>query len=114
MPLIVPLQPIANQTIYPTINSQQCQLNVYQLSTGLYVDLLTKNTNTPTNVPYSLVTGGVQCHNLHVIVRWQYLGFTGDLLFSDQQALADPFYTGLGSRYLLFYLFPNELPGLVW
>jgi hypothetical protein len=99
--LIIPTQPIPNQILTSQINGQQTQLNIYQLSTGLYMDVYLNNV---------LITGGVLCHNLNVVVRWQYLGYVGDFSFVDQQALTDPFYTGLGSRYLLFYFFPNELP----
>lgn len=109
---VIPIQPIPSQIITPSVNGQLMQLKIYQLSTGLYMDVLKKAPGS--SIPYSLLSGGVQCHNLHVIVRWQYLGFVGDLLFSDQQGLTDPFYTQLGSRYLLFYLFPGELPGEVF
>lgn len=101
MALIIPLKAVPSQIITPQINNQLTTIKVYQLSTGLYMDVYLKD---------RLVTAGVICYNLTVIVRFQYLGYIGDFVFSDQQALTDPYYTGLGSRYKLFYLFPNELP----
>ena len=50
------------------------------------------------------------CENLNVIVRDAYLGFIGDLAFYDTQGDTAPVYTGLGSRYVLEYFAPSELP----
>jgi len=48
--------------------------------------------------------------NLNVIVRSVYFGFIGDLAFYDTQGTSDPVSTGLGSRYVLEYFAPSELP----
>jgi hypothetical protein len=55
-----------------------------------------------------LIIGGVLCLNGVNIVRNAYLGFIGDLAFYDQQGTTDPVYSGLGSRYLLFYFAPGD------
>ncbi len=47
---------------------------------------------------------GVLCRNLVYLVREAYLGFTGDLTFMDTEGGDDPYYTGLGSRWLLVYI----------
>lgn len=110
--LIIPgIQPVPSQTINATVNNQATIFNIYQLSTGLYMDVLVDSGIGTENV---LIRGGVLCENLHVIIRRQYLGYIGDYIFVDQQTLTDPYYTGLGSRYLLYYLFPNELPQNIW
>ena len=57
-----------------------------------------------------LILGGVMCLNATVIVRNTYLGFVGDLAFYDMQGATDPLYTGLGSRYVLAYLVPGDIP----
>ena len=60
----------------------------------------------------ALVIGGVQCLNLNRIIRDTYLGYMGDFEFIDTQPtfeggvpiFSDPFYAGLGSRFVLAYL----------
>lgn len=101
MPQVVPLQPTASQSVTVTLNNQACTINVRQTSTGLYLDLYVNN---------ELIIGGVLCENLNVIVRDAYLGFIGDLAFYDTQGDTAPVYTGLGSRYVLEYFAPSELP----
>jgi hypothetical protein len=45
-------------------------------------------------------------------VRSLWLGFSGDLMFSDTQGSSDPSSPGLGTRYLLFYLTSDDLQGI--
>lgn len=52
---------------------------------------------------------GVLCQSFNRIVRDSYLGFLGDLAFQDLSGDADPYYTGLGTRWRLIYLEPSEL-----
>ena len=92
---IIPLTAIASQTLTIVLNNQICQINVYQKGAAVYVDLYVNNV---------LIIGGVICENLNRIVRSAYLGFIGDLTFYDTQGNLDPVYTGLGSRWILFYL----------
>lgn len=100
--LIIPLQPVPNQSVSVLLSDQVCQVNVFQKSWGLFLDLYKNN---------ELVIGGVLCHNLNRIVRSLYLGFSGDLTFIDNQGDTDPVYTGLGDRYSLAYLTAAELQG---
>ena len=100
--LIVPLQALASQTVAVQLAAQNCQINVYQKSTGLYCDLYVSGT---------LIIGGVICQNLNKIVRDLYLGFIGDLVFIDTQGSNDPDYTGLGGRFSLAYLELSVLNG---
>lgn len=100
--LQIPLQPIPNQSISTTLASQNCRINIYQRTTGLFCDLYVDN---------ALIIGGVICQNLNRIVRDVYLGFVGDFGFCDTQGDSDPDYTGLGSRYLLIYLEASDLNG---
>ena len=53
---------------------------------------------------------GVLARNATFMVMTAYLGFVGELFFLDTQGSNDPVYTGLGSRYLLLYVFPSEIP----
>lgn len=101
MPLVVPVQPIPNQTLQVQLNGQATTLNIYQINFGLFVDVL---------VGATTIISGVIAQNLNRIVRSLYLGFDGDFAFIDTQGFSDPVYTGLGSRYLLLYIEPSELP----
>lgn len=98
---LIPLQPIPSQTFAVTLAGQSCVIAVYAKTTGLYLDL------TLSGLP---IVGAVRCHNLVRLVRQAYLGFVGDLAFVDTQGTTDPVYTGLGSRYVLAYFAPDELP----
>lgn len=99
--LIVPIEAIPNQTVTTTLNGQVCQINIYQTVGGLFVDLYVNN---------GLIIGGVIAETNNLIVRSAYLGFQGDLAFIDNQSGGDdPYYTGLGTRWSLAYLEPEEI-----
>lgn len=100
--LQVPLKPIANQTAVIALGGQNCRINIYQRDTGLFCTLYADD---------RLIISGVICENLNRLVRDAYLGFIGDLGFYDTQGVDDPYYTGLGVRYLLVYIEASELGG---
>jgi lysophospholipase L1-like esterase len=97
---IIPLQAVPSQTINVVLNNQACQINVYQKFYGIFVDLYVNNV---------LVVGGVLALNLDRLVRSTYLGFLGDLCFLDTQGDLQPYYTGLGSRYLFVYIETTDI-----
>lgn len=99
--LIIPTQPLANQSFQCQLGGQATTLNIYQQAYGLYVDVY---------IGADLIIGGVIAENYNRIVRSQYLGYLGDFIFVDTQGNDDPVYTGLGSRYQLVYLEQSELP----
>lgn len=96
----VPLTAMPSQTLNAVLGNQNCTLNVYTLSTGLFIDVLINGI---------AVISGVLCLNQVRTVRDAYLGFVGDLIFTDTQGTNDPDYTGLGSRYQLIYLEADDL-----
>jgi hypothetical protein len=106
--LTIPLQAVPSQTVNVNLNNQSCTINVYQKGPGgpfgpnMYLDLLVND---------ALIIGGVLCRNLKAIVISAYLGFVGDLTFYDTQGTSNPTYAGLGSRFVLNYLAPSDLPG---
>lgn len=100
---IVPTRPVPNQTFQVLLAEQPVVVNAYQLSYGLFMDVLIGDT---------LIVAGAICENRNRIVRSAYLGFVGDLAFVDQQGSDDPIYTGLGTRFLLVYLEEADLAGL--
>ena len=97
---IVPIQSVPSQTLSVSLSGQTCRINVYQKSTGVFLDLYVNDV---------LIIGGVICENKNRIVRSLYLGFIGDLAFFDTQGTDDPDYTGLGTRWLFLYLLPADI-----
>jgi hypothetical protein len=97
---IVPLQPIASQTLQVQLNGQACTVDVFQYPFGLFLTL---------TVGTTLIIASQICQNLNRLVREAYLGFSGDFVFIDTQGTSDPVYTGLGSRWQLVYLAPADL-----
>lgn len=98
----VSVQAIPNQTMQAQLGAQAVTLNIYQFAYGLFMDVLLAGNKIATCVP---------CLNLNLIVRYGYLGFSGDFVWFDTQGTEDPVYTGLGSRWLLLYLSPADLAG---
>jgi hypothetical protein len=99
---IVPLTAVPSQSLTVLLNGQTCAINVYQKSTGLFFDLSVQGVTNPLTGTSQLVTA-MLCLNGVGLVREAYLGFIGQLVFVDTQGDTDPYYTGLGSRYILTY-----------
>lgn len=97
---VVPLVAVPSQKLQALLGGQVCQISVYQKSTGLFIDLYVNDV---------LIIGGVICQNDNRIVRSVYLGFIGDLAFTDTQGSDDPDYTGLGTRWQLCYIEAADL-----
>ena len=100
MALQVPLQAVPSQIVTAALNNQTCQIEVVQLTTGLFLTLSVSN---------EVIISDVLCENLNRIVRDTYLGFSGDLFFVDTQGQDDPDFTGLADRYALMYIDPAEI-----
>lgn len=99
--LIVPIQPVPNQTFSCLLGNQSCQITLFTRAAGaLFMSLAVNNT--------PIVDNRI-CENLNRIVRYSYLGFIGDFWFIDQLGETDPAYAGLGSRYLLEYIEASDL-----
>ena len=96
----IAVQAIPNQTMQAQLGTQAVTLNIYQQTFQLAMDVL---------VSGSEVANCIPCLNLNRIVRYSYLGFSGDFAWFDTQGSDDPIYTGLGSRWLLLYLSPADL-----
>lgn len=96
----IPLRAVPSQSLSVVLAGQSCQINVYEKSTGLYLDLF---------VDHEPIVTTALCHDRVRIVRETYRGFLGDLSFLDTRGHADPEYTGLGGRFVLAYLEAAEL-----
>ena len=97
---IIPLLPEYSQTQTITLGGQSCKINVYQTSTGLFLDLYVGT--------QAIVTGAL-CRDRNLIVRLDYLGFIGDLSFVDLQGSMDPNTSLIGTRWILVYFDPADL-----
>jgi hypothetical protein len=98
--LIISINPVPSQSLQVNLSGQNVGLNIYQKSTGLFIDVYLNGT---------LLVGGVICQNENLIVRDTYLGFPGDLAFIDNVSNTDPYYTGLGDQYSLVWLQPSDV-----
>jgi len=104
--LIIPTQPVPNQSFLTNLAGQAMQINIRTMDTGLFFDLL------PTQAGSSPIVSGVICEDRNRLVRDVYLGFVGDIMFADLQGTADPVYSQLGSRFLLVYLDASDLSAM--
>jgi hypothetical protein len=100
MAVIIPLLAVPNQTASVLLAGQNCQINIYQKTYGLYMDLL---------VDQSPIFTGVVCEDRNLIKRYASIPFSGDFAFVDLRGAQDPEYAGLGSRYYLAYFDEAEL-----
>ncbi|VBB10623.1 phage baseplate plug family protein [Burkholderia stabilis] len=98
--LNIPLTANPAQKLSVLLAGQNCQISVYQKTTGLYLDLSVNN---------APIKSGIICRDRVLLVRHAYLGFVGDLTFFDTQGVDDPEYSGLGTRWQLVYLEAGDL-----
>lgn len=99
--IVVPLQPIPAQTFNVTLNGQACTISLYQKGEYFFMDL---------SVNGAPVRQCQMVLNRVWFVRYTYLGFVGDLVMFDTQGSAETAsYAGLGSRFQLYYLTPDEI-----
>ncbi|MFN1150040.1 phage baseplate plug family protein [Serratia liquefaciens] len=98
--LEIVLKPLKAQRFTVTLNNQACEIRLAQRTTGLYIDM------TVNSIP---CLQGALCLNGNKIVRYGYLPFAGELFFADLEGNADPEWSGLGERFKLYYLAPEEL-----
>lgn len=98
--ITVSIEAVKEQTVNVALNQQQCSIRLVQRDSAIYMDLSVNN------VP---LIQGVPCLYANKMVRYSYLGFSGDLVFLDTQGTSDPEYSNLGGRYKLFYMTEAEL-----
>lgn len=96
----ISLQPITAQEVSISIDSQPITIRLNQRTTGLYADI---------GIGGYWIAQGVICLNGNKLVRYDYLGFQGDLFFADTKGSDDPSYEGLGERFVLFYATADEM-----
>lgn len=97
---IITLIPTSAQIVNVSLDGQDCALRVVQRSTGLFMDI---------SLSGNWIARSVACLNCNRLVRYEHLGFKGDLFFADMIGSADPVYDELGSRFVLFYATEQEI-----
>lgn len=98
---VIPLDPVASQTLRTIVNNQSCTINLTQKDNGdTFFDLYVSGV--------AIITG-MLVRDRVLLVRQAYLGFIGDFAFQDNEGASDPDYTGLGTRWTLMYLEPSDL-----
>lgn len=116
--LIVPVQAIPAQSLNVTLNGQACLLTLRQndsvpnFDSALYLSVAWSSATVPSGQ-----LNGILCLNAVRIFRNLYWGFLGDFAFFDTApdpvyGPQAPYYTGLGSRFILAYLETTDLDGL--
>jgi hypothetical protein len=100
---VIPTQPLPNQVLLAQLNGQAVEIQIFQQAYGLYVTV---------TLGGEIVIASVIAYNKNRLIRYGYLGFSGDLSFIDTQGSDDPVYTGLGTRFQLAYLTPSDLAAL--
>lgn len=96
----ISLQPSKSQQVRVSLNNQNCSIKLHQRSTGFYMDLY---------VDEKPIMQGVVCLNCNFMIRYPYLGFSGDLVFVDTKGTDDPAYDEIGTRFKLYYLTADEI-----
>ena len=95
----IAIQTVPAQQLQIVLGGQNCQIAIAQKSTGIFVDVSANGVDISTTV---LARDAIP------LVPTTYLGFVGNLMFTDTQGTSDPTYDGLGTRYRLIYLSAAE------
>lgn len=96
----ISIEPKKSQILSINLAGQLCTIRLIQRESFMYMDL-TVNGNP--------IMQGVPCLYGNKMVGYSYLGFKGDLVFIDNEGQKDPYWDGLGSRYILYYIEESEL-----
>ena len=92
---IIPIEAIPAQSFSTSCGGQNVRIKLYTLATGLYFDCSINGQDVALGVRALL---GVK------LIRQGYRGVIGNFIFNDTLGVSDPDYTGLGTRFVLYYL----------
>lgn len=117
--LQIPLSAVPSQTLSIVLDGQSCQIAVYQKQP------ITDEYGVAAGLFFDLIVGGVPVVNTArcldrtpILQDRQYLGVVGEFMFLDTLATeggpptfngAPPYYTGLGTQFVLLYLEEADL-----
>lgn len=99
----IPLSALPNQELMSVLGEQRCTLHVFDRDGRLYLDLF---------CDYEPVQMGAICLPFAPIITAVGRPFKGQLrivdLLAKPKAQTIPNYAGLGTRYFMYYLTPEE------
>lgn len=95
----IPLQAVPSQTTSAALGGKNCAMKIYQKERGLFFDM---------SIDGEAIVSGILALDANKLICREYLGFEGNLIFLDTQGNDDPYYTGLGTRFVLTYLTAEE------
>ncbi len=113
----IQINAVPAQTLTVVLGGQSCQIALYQkqpivdeygVAAGLFLDLTVGSTP---------ILTAVRClDRTRLLLDRTYLGVVGDFMFLDAQGTgppafngSPPYYTGLGTQFLLLYLEASDL-----
>lgn len=96
----VPLSVVPSQSLSIRLGGQPCQIAVRQNGPFLYFSLSVNNS--------PIVTYRMCQNRQRLLIDAKYRGFIGEFMFIDAAGDDPPNYLGLGTRWSLFYLTPDE------
>lgn len=101
---VVRLMPIPHQSLNVRLDGQYFKLSIYQKGSSIYADAECSGQDVVRFVP---------CLNLTPILRREYIGTRGNLLFVDTEGADDPYdHSALGTRWQLLYLTDEEFAAI--
>lgn len=98
--ITVPLSAVPSQTLAITLNKQACRISLRTNGNNMYFDLVVGTE--------PIVTSKICRNKQRLLLGVKYRGFLGDFVFVDTQGDEQPVYTGLNTRWLLYYLAVDE------
>jgi hypothetical protein len=97
----IPLAAEPNQTLAVVLGGQPCQIALRQNGANMYFDLRVNNAD--------IVLSRIVRNKQLLLLDSKYRGFRGDFLVNDSQGDTQPEYTGLDSRYFLYYIETSDV-----
>lgn len=96
---LIPLKPVTNQATTTILGGQIIRVAVRQTTTGVFLTAWKDDV---------IIQSGILCIDRVRMMDNRHDGFIGAFMFIDSQGKADPDYTGIGSRWNLYYLEAGE------
>jgi hypothetical protein len=98
--IIIPLSAVPSQTLAINIAGQACRIALRSNGGNLYFDLTVGGS--------SIVSSKICRNRQRLLLGVKYRGFIGDFIFDDTQGDSQPSFSGLNTRWLLYYVAANE------
>lgn len=98
----VPLAATPSQTFSVVLGNQSCEISLRQNGANMYFDLRSDGAD--------IVRSRIVRNKQLLLLDAKYRKFRGQFMFVDTLGDTQPEYSELGTRYLLYYLAPTDLP----